>query len=134
MAWWAEGGVFMYIVTASAALTGLGVGIAFLLSVAAWFVRALRVPARILGILSVLATPLPLVVGVAGWMYSRSVVDAALLSVDPAQADMIREVGYAEARHVLDLGSGLTCLLVAGAAVGALIALSVPAPPQDDEG
>jgi ABC-type methionine transport system permease subunit len=133
MQWWAEGGFFMYVVLAAAALIGVGVGLSFVSAVVAWFWRPLRTAARLIGILGVFATVTPLVVGMVGWFYNRSVVDAALMNVDPANVEQIRAVGYAEARHPMDLGSALTCVLLVPAALAAMVALTVPAPKRDDD-
>jgi hypothetical protein len=133
MQWWAEGGVFMWVVLAVSVAVMLLVGLSLVTALGAWFWRPLRTVARLVGILGVFSTVAPLVIGMAGYFYGRSQVDAALLVVDPAQADQIRAVGYGEARHPMDLGSGMTCVLLVPAAIFGLIALTVPAARADED-
>ena len=126
MAWWYAGGAPMYVVLASAGLVGLLVVASLAAAIGAWFAPALRTVARVIGIGAVFATILPLLVGLVGWWYDRSIVDAAVRAVDPSQAQLIRLAGYSEARHPMDLGSGLTCALLVPAAIAGLVALTVP--------
>lgn len=135
MAWFQSGGIGMWVVLAATVLVGCGGGLAFLLAIVGWFVRQLRVVARMAGALAVFACVLPMVVGVAASAYGRYVVQQALPFVEPEQRDEVAAVGFAEAKVPTVFGSGMSCLVLMPAALAAVVALAIPAPrrPEDDE-
>lgn len=125
--WFAMGGVVMWLVL----LAGLSVagleGLAFTLALAGRFRGGVYVTGgRVLAGVSVLLAALPGGLGVAGWAYGRSQVDAVLAWVDPAQVEAIREAGYAEALVPLQFGGAVS----AGLAFFALVACAIAFPPS----
>jgi hypothetical protein len=134
MAWWAGGGVGMYVVLAVCVLVGGASGLAVILSIVAWFFRPLRLVAKILGILVVLGCITPLIVGFAAGSYGRYRVDTILEmpDIEPEQREAIRRAGYAEAQAPAMFGGASTCLLLIPASLAALIALAIPKPQQDE--
>lgn len=133
MAWFAAGGVGMYVVLASGLLVGLGGGLALLIAIAGWVFRPLRIVARMGGALAVFACVLPMVVGVGASAYARYQVRQALEVVDSDQREVIAAAGYAEAKIPTVFGSGLACVVLMPAALAAIVALAIPRPAGTDD-
>ncbi|MEQ1504438.1 MAG: hypothetical protein ABMB14_19510 [Myxococcota bacterium] len=132
-AWFQMGGMSMYVILATGALVGCGAGLAFLIAVVAWFVRPLRIVARLGGILAIFACLLPMIFGVIGSTIARANVNSALEGVDPELKGAVAAQGYAEAKVPTVFGGVTSCLVLMPAALAALVALSVPKPPDPDE-
>jgi len=111
MQFWIEGGWFMYPVLM---LGGMGVFAAG----ASLFVREKAV-ARI-ALLLVLGSGL---LGVAGMLFNRRYVEAAVVSVSPEYKDRVREAGNRESMRPVQLGGALLALGLPLALVGLALGL-----------
>ncbi|MFZ5479634.1 MAG: hypothetical protein ACOZNI_22905 [Myxococcota bacterium] len=90
-----------------------------------------RGPSLALGVLAVLASLLPMCMGVGGYMLGMHYVESAVEYADPDMKDELLAAGSAEAGHNLNFGfgSGCCCLLPAVLA----LMLVPPAQPKYDE-
>ncbi len=115
MMWFLEGGPSVYAILGTDVLL-IGVGaLVFLLAVAARFVPGLLLPARILALLLLLATVVPVFEGAVGWWFGMQNMRRALEVVDPEMRDSMETAGSAYARIPLWFGLGSTVVLGAGA-------------------
>ncbi|MEZ4236973.1 MAG: hypothetical protein R3F59_12635 [Myxococcota bacterium] len=133
MAWFAEGGVGMYLVLASGVLVGIGGGLALIVAIAGWFFRPLRVVARLGAILMIVACILPMVVGVIGSTMARNNVRRAVELADPAQRELIIAVGNREASLPTMFGAGTSCCVLLPTVLASIVALTIPAPSDDED-
>jgi hypothetical protein len=123
--WWMEGGVWMWVVL-MLALVALPVaaGAGMLALVGRFRGGAALTGGRVVAVLALGLALTPGCAGVAGWLHGRSIVDSVLPLADPDQREILREVGYAEARRPLEL-AGLTAVPLFGLACVALL-LALP--------
>ena len=121
--WFATGGLAMWVVLLL--LVGVLVFdvVTLVLAVAGRFGGGVLLwTARSGAALSLLLSALPGAVGALGWWYARGQVDLVLTVVDPAQREVLRQVGYAEALVPLQFGGGASALLVLVALLACVIA------------
>lgn len=115
--WWAMGGIWMYAVLLADVAIALLLCVFFVVALISAVTRRFGGLARALGIIGLLATLTPLCAGFVGRSAGRSMVEEAIVNVDPTMRDELRAQGEIEAAAPFQFGLGSVCVLFGGALV-----------------
>lgn len=128
--WYREGGWAMHAITLLLIFGSLLQGLAFVLAIVGRVTGKVGGLARALAVCAALVALSPGCMGLIGYEFGISRVEAALLVIDPEQRAVVQAAGEEEASHNLSFGFGGAICMLLPAVITFLVAPSKPVDPS----